>query len=230
MRRRRGLLPQRGDGGRHLLRHRSRLHDAAALRAPAFPRGYGLAIASREGRWRRWCRSARTATGANAFALNANAPAGVNLNLNAEALVVSARGNQWEHCGTASTCDLSGIEAGDVRQGETASFDPGIPVHAATGKPVIRRVAPLRPARGDVVRVYGQGFDAVSAADCAGAEGLVSACSIENPAVAGRNQQTGATRLRLLDAGGETLTTSTPMRSRRACRAAVRCRSTATPS
>jgi len=150
-------------------------------------------------------------SGRNALTLNQNpitAPAGMNL-INRDLAVggpVLARGNQWEHCGTDTLCNVGAVLRNDVRPNDVGA-DIGTPAGPGRGPvPVITRVAPARPRAGDFVRVYngslggvGGTFNAIDGAACTGPGdaggrpvGLpADACSPENPNVVAQNSSVG---------------------------------------
>lgn len=111
--------------------------------------------------------------GRNAFAFNGLPEPPVPLNFqNLTSGPLIAVGNQWEHCGPATPCDIAQVLARDVFRAAPAStvdVDPGLPT-AARAAPQITAVDPPFAAAGELVRIYGSGFDAIDGAgsDCGG--------------------------------------------------------------
>jgi hypothetical protein len=98
--------------------------------------------------------------GGNAFTQN-NLPAGDANLRNATADIVNALNNQWEHCGNEPTCDDDAIAARDLNDdGLRTVFSPA-QAHRAPVAPVIERVSPSKGRAGDLVRIYGSGFNAI---------------------------------------------------------------------
>jgi len=104
------------------------------------------------------------APGQNAFAFNGlrRPRSAVNFrNLSSQA--VAAQGNTWQHCGAGDTCDVASVLALDVF---SANFDapvavaPALPSHPRTA-PRITEVSPPIATAGEMVRIYGTGFDAI---------------------------------------------------------------------
>jgi hypothetical protein len=104
------------------------------------------------------------APGANAIAFNGPPapPAPVNFR-NLTALPIPAVGNAWEHCGPRAPCDRAAVQALDI-----FTTAPLGAVAIAPAQPTRRRAAPriasIEPsfaAAGDLIRIYGDGFDAI---------------------------------------------------------------------
>jgi len=139
--------------------------------------------------------------GRNAFTANRNAPAGANFQMKNVVTTVPAGGDQWESCPDGPPCDVTPDVA---PPGAPVAVDPVANPHAAADFALVR-VSPPRPRAGDVVRVYGTGFDAIAGNpttnDCIALPACVTdgtcACSIEDPAVQLRNRQTNANRIRI---------------------------------
>ena len=169
--------------------------------------------------------------GRNAFTSNQNTAAGANfrVNLTDPNVTVPAEGNQWEHCPTGAPC--SNVTQDISPPG--APVDLGtIPDPRATDGFGLLRVTPPRPRAGEVVRIYGQVFDAIRGNPVAGtghcADLPVCApdgtcptgpcvsgacpCSIANPAVQSRNAQSGAQGIRIEAADGTVLADATGAR------------------
>lgn len=104
------------------------------------------------------------ASGANAVAFNGPTAPRSPVNFrNLTALPITAVGNAWQHCGPLAPCDLAAVQALDIF---TAS--PLAPVEIAPAQPTRRRAAPsitaIEPsfaAAGDLIRIYGSGFDVI---------------------------------------------------------------------
>jgi hypothetical protein len=146
--------------------------------------------------------------GQNAFTSNRNTSNGANFLLTNVVGPVPATGNQWGHC-AGSSCEVLEVRVGDVVP-FGANVDLGAGRYLAgsrAGRPVIHRITPERPRAGEVVRVYGENFDAINGnptrdacdeialAECS-PEGTCPdgpcidgscPCSIENPVVQARN-------------------------------------------
>jgi hypothetical protein len=206
---------------------------AATTCAPgSFPRGFGAVTASAQGHATPIVSYGDAVQGGrNAFSSNRNTPAGANFQLTNLDGVVPADGNQWEHCGSGATCDVTGVLANDVAPAG-AGVDLGTPPGPSAGPPVLLRIEPARPQAGDVVRVYGDNFDAIDgnplfasgAPNCAdlpacAPDGSCPAgpcvkgtcpCAITNPAVEQQNQQAGANRIRIKTKTGTILGTLYP--------------------
>ena len=111
--------------------------------------------------------------GNNTLAFNGdeNPPADTNLR-NLSPRPVSAIGDQWEHCGHGWRCDEAAITARDVfvdaAGGDVDSSSPRTARQRQA--PRITEVTPSFAVQGDLVRLYGTGFDAIDGngpgADC----------------------------------------------------------------
>lgn len=154
------------------------------------PQGFGVVLARCDG-----CELAIVelgnpgGLGGNAFTLNNNTypnSLGVNLLQGLPGLTV-ARGNQWERCGSGASCDLAAVAAGDVRLADGADIDLGNASAARADVPLITDVSVGRPRAGEVVRIFGRGFNAIDGAACSRARAPVNACSAENPRVVRQN-------------------------------------------
>jgi hypothetical protein len=148
--------------------------------------------------------------GRNAFAWNRNVPLGANLYVGVPLAAVHAAGNQWEHCGTGAECDAAVVLAEDVRFADGAAVDLGVTPGPRAGVPVLTRVSPGRPRRGDLVRVFGEGLNAIEGTACSPDTAPADPCSIENLAVQQQNQASNATRVRILTAAAAILDTIYP--------------------
>jgi Right handed beta helix region/Dictyostelium (slime mold) repeat len=182
--------------------------------AQSFPRGLGVAQTQADGREAPDVSYGdASGSGRNAFAWNRNAPLGANLFVNAPGQAVPALGNQWEHCGTGVACDVAAVlddETGDVRRSDGTEVDIGAPPGPRAAPPVLAGISPARPRAGELVRVFGDGFNAVEGSACAGEIAPADPCSGDNPAVQQANQAMNANRIRLVGPGGSVLATLYP--------------------
>jgi hypothetical protein len=118
-----------------------------------------------------------TSPGWNAFAFNgpADTPAPVNVR-NSTSGVVMAVNNQWERCGRGWVCDLAAVGSGDI----AANPGPIVvkPAQAPRQRQTVRidSISPTLAEEGDLVRIYGTGFDAIRGSgpdgDCASISSL----------------------------------------------------------
>src|SRR5262249_27946901 len=108
------------------------------------------------------------APGLNAFTANLNLNGGGNLRIDAPVTSVPAVRKQWEHCGAGSNCDLAAVATNDVAPvGAPALF--GVTPGPRAGAPLLDAIHPGRPRTGDVVRIFGTGFDAIDGNPAGGA-------------------------------------------------------------
>ncbi len=175
---------------------------------PPAPQGFGAVLAACDG-----CPAPSgdfgtdADPGANALTLNVNVypnALGANLLQGVPGLALDASGNQWEHCGTTASCDTGSVAVADVQLASGASVDVGAPPGPRYGAPVALTVSPARPRAGDLVRVFGSGFNAVDGAACAQATTPVAACSSGNPRVAQANRASRYGNRVLLTMAGQT--------------------------
>ncbi|MEO8605571.1 MAG: right-handed parallel beta-helix repeat-containing protein, partial [bacterium] len=106
------------------------------------------------------------APGANAFAFNGTG----NSNLrNLTTRPLSAVGNQWEHCGERVPCNTAAVLALDVSTTSAAAPVAVTPALATRQHraPIITAITPPFAASGELVRIYGSGFDAIGGAGTA---------------------------------------------------------------
>jgi hypothetical protein len=105
--------------------------------------------------------------GRNAFTSNRNPTRndGANFLLTNVTAPVTAIGDQWAHC-TGVTCDVATILSMDV---SPAGADVAVAPEGWSQfhgpkeyLPFIAGVTPARPRKGDIVRVYGENFDAIN--------------------------------------------------------------------
>ncbi len=108
--------------------------------------------------------------GSNAFTSNGTA-APANLR-NDTLLPLAAVGNHWQHCGPGRPCDETQVAALDVVAGAPSADIALTPARATPIReaPRITAIDPPYAAAGELVRIYGSGFDAITGAstDCAG--------------------------------------------------------------
>ncbi len=98
--------------------------------------------------------------GGNAFAFNGEPEPGIDLRAVSES-EVRAIGNQWESCGSGVTCDAGAVLANDVRDGGAGvDIVPAVAV-GGDGIPEVTRVVPAAGRAGELVRIFGRGFDAI---------------------------------------------------------------------
>ena len=95
--------------------------------------------------------------GYNVFTGNGAASIVANFQ-NASPAPIDALVNQWEHCGRRPVCDDAAIAAADV--GGPVTFSPALSSRW-NHDTFIEAVDPSSGAAGDLVRVYGRGFDAI---------------------------------------------------------------------
>jgi hypothetical protein len=122
--------------------------------------------------------------GDNALAFN-GPPAASRANLqNLTAFPVSASNDQWESCGGGWRCDVAAVLDRDVLQSPplgTVAVEPAQPPRARAPLE-ITAVSPPFAAAGELVRVYGKGFDAIEGnAPDGGCEDIPSANRCDPP-------------------------------------------------
>jgi hypothetical protein len=107
------------------------------------------------------------AFGSNAFAFNGVRDALVPVNFrNQTSHALTAIGNHWEHCGARVPCDLARVRASDVYRATLEATVAVTPALATPHRdaPRITAIEPPFAAAGDLVRLYGSGFDAIDGA------------------------------------------------------------------
>jgi hypothetical protein len=107
-------------------------------------------------------------SGNNAFTQN-NLPGGFENLFNQTAATLYAINNQWEHCGLTTVCDQAAIAAYDVSDhGRFSAFLPA-QAHRSHLAPAITEVRPSKGVAGDLIRIFGSGFNVIDghAADAA---------------------------------------------------------------
>jgi hypothetical protein len=186
---------------------------AAPLRCGrlSFPRGFGAVQMQAAGRQQPEVWYGDTSQpGRNAFAWNRNVSPGVNFDLSVPFAMVAAEGNQWERCGTSAICDTASVLSADVRLAEGATLQLGTPAGPRAGAPVVSRISPARPGRGDLVRVFGDNFNAIEGSACAQETAPADPCSAANPWVEQKNRQTQMNRIRIVTPDARILATLYP--------------------
>ncbi len=98
--------------------------------------------------------------GNNAFAQNNLPGGGANLR-NATGQPVSAVNDQWEHCGHDLTCDAAAIAAYDLADHAAHTAFVPAQAHRTQQPPVITAVAPPAGRRGELLRIFGSGFNVI---------------------------------------------------------------------
>jgi len=73
---------------------------------------------------------------------------------------ISAIDNQWEHCGREATCNDAEIRRLDMNNDGANTLIAPAQAHR-TLQPEVSEVAPLRGRRGDLIRIFGAGFNAI---------------------------------------------------------------------
>ncbi len=159
---------------------------------PPAPQGFGAVVAACDG-----CDApdvdlgSASEPGRNALTLNVNVypnAQGANLLHAAPGANVSAQGDQWEHCGGGAVCDATAVALADMQLVAGASVELGTPAAARSGIPSPLAVSIGRPRAGDLVRIFGENFNAIDPAACAQAIAPIAPCSSENPRVAQANR------------------------------------------
>jgi hypothetical protein len=98
--------------------------------------------------------------GDNAFTQN-NLPGGGANFRNATAMPVSTINNQWEHCGRDVTCADATIASLDISDhGANTAFSPA-QAHRSLQAAVITAAAPAIGKQGDLLRIFGSGFNVI---------------------------------------------------------------------
>lgn len=98
--------------------------------------------------------------GANAFAFNGEPEPGIDLRAVSTEEVVAV-GNQWQSCGSGVSCDERAVLANDIRDGGSGVvIEPAVAV-GGDGFPEVTRVVPALGRAGELVRIFGSGFDAI---------------------------------------------------------------------
>ena len=147
------------------------------------------------------------APGQNAATLNGLTADGINVDVHVPSAVVSAFGNEWESC-VVGPCAPEDIRAVEVRHASDAKVDleqsvPGARQH----RPILFRTSPGRPRKGDLVRVFGEGLNAIDGNavgdGCHTARPSPDHCDTTNPAVAAANHDPNGNRTTI--AFGETI-------------------------
>lgn len=118
--------------------------------------------------------------GNNAIAFNGPDTTVEPVNLrNLTALPITAANNQWESCGGGWQCDVEAVLALDVlavQPSGTIQVAPAQPGHAR--EPLeISAIEPAFAAAGEMVRIYGRGFDAIEGNAAAGGCDAIAAAN-----------------------------------------------------
>ncbi len=101
-------------------------------------------------------------SGNNAFTQN-NLPGGAENLLNLTTAALYATNSQWEHCGRLAECDDTQIASYDLSdQGRLTVIAPS-QAHRSNQAPAITSVRPSKGVAGDLVRVFGSGFNVIDA-------------------------------------------------------------------
>jgi hypothetical protein len=100
--------------------------------------------------------------GWNAFAFNGTGGAVEPVNVrNQTSAILTAVNNQWEGCGGGWVCDVAAVRSSDV----SASAGPVVVprAQAARERHAVRidSISPPAAAEGELLRIYGRGFDAI---------------------------------------------------------------------
>lgn len=128
--------------------------------------------------------------GRNAFTSNRrNNDTGANFLLTNVSGPIAAVGNQWGNCDVAS-CTVEPVRATDIKPlGADVQLvdEQGGLAGPRAGVPIVERTTPARPATGEVVRVYGDRFDAIGGNPLRHECGAVAlrACDAESPCPTG---------------------------------------------
>jgi hypothetical protein len=105
-----------------------------------------------------------TSAGDNALAFNGPNKPAARANLrNLTATAVSASNDQWESCGGGWRCDSAAVLENDVLESPplgTVEVEPAQPTRSRETVE-ITAISPPTAAAGELVRVYGRGFDAI---------------------------------------------------------------------
>ncbi len=116
-----------------------------------------------------------TSEGFNAFAFNGihSALSGGKQVRNATALTVPAIGNHWEQCGPTYDCSEIAVLIAAIQSPAAMVAIVPARANARMRAPIIHEIRPSYAQAGDLVRIYGENFDAVGAAaqdpECDGA-------------------------------------------------------------
>jgi len=98
--------------------------------------------------------------GDNAFTQN-NLPGGGANFRNATGMLVSTINNQWEHCGHDTTCADATIASLDISDhGANTAFSPA-QAHRSLQAPVVTAAEPAIGKQGDLLRIFGSGFNVI---------------------------------------------------------------------
>lgn len=106
--------------------------------------------------------------GNNALTQN-NLPAGGTNVRNATLNLAIAVNNQWENCGTGTTCDDEAIAARDLRDNGLRTVFMPSQAHRSLQPPIVTRVSQVKGRAGELLRIYGLRFNAIDGHPDAGA-------------------------------------------------------------
>jgi len=98
--------------------------------------------------------------GNNALTQN-NLPAGGANLRNATGNIVSAVNNQWENCGTDTTCNDAAIAARDLSDDGLRTVFAPAQAQRSLQPPIVTRVSPTKGRAGELLRIYGLRFNAI---------------------------------------------------------------------
>src|SRR5262249_3721627 len=103
---------------------------------------------------------AQGSPGNNAFTQNNLPGGGANLR-NATATDVAAINNQWDDCGRETTCNDDAIATFELSDhGVNTLFTPA-QAHRSQMPPILTGAAPATGEQGDVLRIFGTGFNVI---------------------------------------------------------------------
>jgi hypothetical protein len=88
--------------------------------------------------------------------------AGANLDFEVPGATLAAGGTQWQGCVDATCGDANAVQAQNVRTDPTATVTMTPLLPSGTATPTLSEVSPMRPRAGEIVHVYGTGFDAIT--------------------------------------------------------------------
>jgi hypothetical protein len=101
-----------------------------------------------------------SSAGNNAFTQN-NLPGGAANLRNGTAMQIYAENAQWEHCGQGTQCSESAILAYDVSDHGARTLIQPARAHRTLVPPAVSAVRPAKGMAGDLIRIFGSGFNAI---------------------------------------------------------------------
>ncbi len=123
--------------------------------------------------------------GSNAFAANGTSSSleGAKNFRNLSTTLIPAIGNHWQGCGPTYACDTANVSSTDVLSTPNGVLTEPANPNALIRAPTIDAISPTFARAGDLVRIYGSGFDAVGFANQPGSScsGLGRACTPGDP-------------------------------------------------